>query len=228
MFYATAISDTVGLIKNLVLPRNEAIVVFMLTIATLISITCKIDTGEVLNASTFKSGMSACVCVLGVAWLGDTFVKAHISDIQAVAGDLLHNYPWLLAVVLFFAATLLYSQAATTKALMPAALLLGVSPLTAIASFAAVSALFVLPTYPTLLAAVEMDDTGSTRIGKYVFNHAFLIPWRYRYHAVRDPRLYLWRDYAVNTAGGGPTTGPPSVALTFPARYANIPASCVL
>ncbi len=102
MFYATAISDTVGLIKNPVLPRNEAIVVFMLTIATLISITCKIDTGEVLNASTFKSGMSACVCVLGVARLGDTFVKAHISDIRAVAGDLLHNYPWLLAVVLFF------------------------------------------------------------------------------------------------------------------------------
>ncbi len=176
MFYATAISDTVGLIQNPVLPRNEAIVVFMLTIATLISITCKIDTSEVLNASTFKSGMSACVCVLGVAWLGDTFVKAHISDIQTVAGDLLHNYPWLLAVVLFFAATLLYSRAATTKALMPAALMLGVTPLTAIASFAAVSALFVLPTYPTLLAAVEMDDTGSTRIGKYVFNHAFLIP----------------------------------------------------
>ena len=66
MFYATAISDTVGLIQNPVLPRNEAIVVFMLTIATLISITCKIDTSEVLNASTFKSGMSACVCVLGV------------------------------------------------------------------------------------------------------------------------------------------------------------------
>jgi anaerobic C4-dicarboxylate transporter DcuA len=174
MFYATAISDTVGLIQNPVLPRNEAIVVFMLTIATLISITCKIDTSEVLNASTFKSGMSACVCVLGVAWLGDTFVKAHISDIQTVAGDLLHNYPWLLAVVLFFAATCF--TPATTKALMPAALMLGVTPLTAIASFAAVSALFVLPTYPTLLAAVEMDDTGSTRIGKYVFNHAFLIP----------------------------------------------------
>jgi len=159
-----------------VLPRNEAIVVFMLTIATLICLSCKVDTGEILNAGTFKSGMSACICVLGVAWLGDTFVKHHIEDIQMVAGDLLHSYPWLLAVVLFFAATLLYSQAATTKALMPAALLLGVSPLTAVASFAAVSALFVLPTYPTLLAAVEMDDTGSTRIGKFVFNHPFLIP----------------------------------------------------
>ncbi|WP_233981213.1 anaerobic C4-dicarboxylate transporter [Pectobacterium versatile] len=176
VLYATAISSTVGLIQNPVLPRNEAIVVFMLTIATLICIICKIDTSRILSASTFKSGMSACICVMGVAWLGDTFVKAHISDIQDTAGALLQSYPWMLAVVLFFAATLLYSQAATAKALMPAALLLGVSPVTAVASFAAVSALFVLPTYPTLLAAVEMDDTGSTRIGKFVFNHSFLIP----------------------------------------------------
>ncbi|KHN50392.1 anaerobic C4-dicarboxylate transporter [Pectobacterium fontis] len=176
VLYATAISSTVGLIQNPVLPRNEAIVVFMLTIATLICLTCKIDTARILSASTFKSGMSACICVMGVAWLGDTFVKAHISDIQDTAGTLLQSYPWMLAVVLFFAATLLYSQAATAKALMPAALLLGVSPVTAVASFAAVSALFVLPTYPTLLAAVEMDDTGSTRIGKFVFNHSFLIP----------------------------------------------------
>ncbi|PWC15539.1 C4-dicarboxylate ABC transporter [Brenneria roseae subsp. roseae] len=176
VLYATAISDTVGLIQNPVLPRNEAIVVFMLTIATLICVSCKLDTARILSASTFKSGMSACICVMGVAWLGDTFVKAHIADIQDTAGALLQSYPWMLAVVLFFAATLLYSQAATAKALMPAALLLGVSPVTAVASFAAVSALFVLPTYPTLLAAVEMDDTGSTRIGKFVFNHSFLIP----------------------------------------------------
>lgn len=176
VFYATAISDAVGLISNPVLPRNEAIVVFMLTIAALICLSCKVDTAKILSASTFKSGMSACICVLGVAWLGDTFVKAHIVEIQQFAGDLLTHYPWMLAVILFFASTLLYSQAATTKALMPAALMLGVSPVTAVASFAAVSALFVLPTYPTLLAAVEMDDTGTTRIGRFVFNHSFIIP----------------------------------------------------
>ena len=176
VLYATAISETVGLIQNPVLPRNEAIVIFMLTIAALICLSCKVDTAKILSASTFRSGMSACICVMGVAWLGDTFVKAHLSDIQTLAGDMLQSYPWMLALVLFFAATLLYSQAATTKALMPAALMLGVSPLAAVASFAAVSALFVLPTYPTLLAAVEMDDTGSTRIGKYVFNHSFIIP----------------------------------------------------
>ncbi len=176
MFYATAVSETVGLIANPVLPRNEAIVVFMLTIAALICLSCKVDTSRILSASTFKSGMSACICVMGVAWLGDTFVKAHLSEIQQFAGQLLQDYPWMLAVILFFASTLLYSQAATAKALMPAALLLGVSPVTAVASFAAVSALFVLPTYPTLLAAVEMDDTGSTRIGKFVFNHSFIVP----------------------------------------------------
>ncbi len=174
--YATAISDKVGLITDPILSRDAAIMVLMLTAATFITLFCKVDSGEISNAATFKSGMSACICVLGVAWLGDTFVSNHIQEIKDFAGDLLQNQPWLLSVTLFFASMLLYSQGATTKALMPAALAIGVSPLTAIASFAAVSALFVLPTYPTLLAAVEMDETGSTRIGKAVFNHPFLIP----------------------------------------------------
>jgi anaerobic C4-dicarboxylate transporter DcuA len=174
--YATAISSSVGLIKEPVLDRNSAIMTIMLAVATLTTIFCRIDAAKVLNAATFKAGMSACVCVLGVAWLGTTFVAAHIEEINILAGNLLDANPWLLAVVLFFASMLLYSQAATTKALMPAALALGVSPLAAVASFAAVSALFVLPTYPTLLAAVEFDDTGSTRIGKYVFDHPFIIP----------------------------------------------------
>lgn len=174
--YATAISGNVGLIEDPVLQRDHAIMTIMLTVATLIALVCKINTNDVLNAATFKSGMSACVCVLGVAWLGTTFVSAHIEQINIFAGSLLEAKPWLLAVVLFFAAMLLYSQAATTRALMPAALALGISPMAAIASFGAVGSLFVLPTYPTLLAAVEFDDTGSTRIGKYVFDHPFLIP----------------------------------------------------
>lgn len=176
VFYATAISDTVGLIKEPVLARDHAIISFMLAAATLITFFCKIESKNILNAATFKSGMSACICVLGVAWLGTTFVSAHLEEINVFAGNLLASKPWMLAVVLFFASMLLYSQAATTRALMPAAIALGVSPIAAIAAFAAVSALFVLPTYPSLLAAVEFDDTGSTRIGKYVFDHPFLIP----------------------------------------------------
>ncbi|CAG0934854.1 Anaerobic C4-dicarboxylate transporter DcuA [Rhodocyclaceae bacterium] len=176
VFYAMAISSTFALIKEPVLKRDDAIISFMLGAATLICLFCKADAKNVLNAATFKSGMSACICVLGVAWLGTTFVTAHMKEINVFAANLLTAYPWMLAVVLFFAAMLLYSQAATTKALMPAALALGVSPVAAIAAFAAVSALFVLPTYPSLIAAVEFDDTGSTRVGKYVFDHPFLIP----------------------------------------------------
>ncbi|MDN6310393.1 MAG: anaerobic C4-dicarboxylate transporter [Flavobacteriaceae bacterium] len=174
--YATLTSENIGVITNATISRNQAIIAIMLMAAAAITLVCKINIGQVTNMSTFKSGMSACVCVLGVAWLGDTFVSNHIEEIKEAAGGLLNDYSWLLAVILFFASMLLYSQAATTVALMPAALSLGVAPIAAIASFAAVSALFVLPTYPTLIAAVEMDDTGTTRIGKYVFNHSFLIP----------------------------------------------------
>ncbi|RNE49153.1 anaerobic C4-dicarboxylate transporter [Corynebacterium alimapuense] len=176
MVYATAISEQVGLINNPTVPRNEAIMAIMLAAAAVIVIATRIPADEVIKTQVFRSGMSATICVLGVAWLGTTFINHYIEDIQVLAGDVLETSPWLLAVILFFAAALLYSQAATAKALMPAALAIGVSPLTAVAAFPAVAALFILPTYPTLLAAVEMDDTGSTRIGKYVFNHPFIIP----------------------------------------------------
>jgi anaerobic C4-dicarboxylate transporter DcuA len=176
MGYATAISPNVGLITNPVMPRDAAIITYMLSVAAIIVLACKVPTNEILSASTFKSGMSASICVLGVAWLGTTFVTAHQDTLLKFSGDLLTTQPWLLAVVLFFAAALLYSQAATAKALMPTALAIGVAPFAAVAAFPAVSALFVLPTYPTLLAAVQMDDTGTTQIGKYVFNHPFLVP----------------------------------------------------
>ncbi|WP_022943049.1 anaerobic C4-dicarboxylate transporter [Psychromonas hadalis] len=165
-----------GVIENPTIGRSEAIMAIMLTNAGIIALKCKINLNEVTQMSTFRSGMSACICVLGVAWLGSTFVNGHIDDIKALSGTLLASYPWMLALILFFASMLLYSQGATTAALMPAALSMGIEPSAAIASFAAVSALFVLPTYPTLLAAIEMDDTGSTRLGKYVFDHPFLLP----------------------------------------------------
>ena len=174
--YAVTISEKVGLVETPVMTRDQAIIAIMLSIATVIVATCKVRTRDIATASTFTSGMSASICVLGVAWLGTTFVTENEQRITDAAGDLLTSQPWTLAVVLFFASALLYSQAATTKALIPTALAIGVSPLAAVAAFPAVSALFVLPTYPTLLAAVEMDDTGSTQIGKYVFNHPFLLP----------------------------------------------------
>jgi len=176
MAYATAISKNVGLITDPVMTRDQAIIAFMFSTAAIIVFACKAKTDDILKASTFKSGMSAAICVLGVAWMGTTFVNAHEKEIMSFSGDLLSSQPWLLAVVLVFASALLYSQAATTKALIPTALAIGVAPFAAVAAFPAVSALFILPTYPTLLAAVQMDDTGTTQIGKAVFNHPFIVP----------------------------------------------------
>ena len=183
VLYASAISPAVGLIKPVVVGRDAAIMSLMLLVGTLITIFCKIEVGNIASCSVFKSGMVACVCVLGVAWLGDTFVSGHSGEIKAFAASTVSQTPALLAVVFFFAAMLLYSQAATAKAITPAIVAaLGISAANPgdsymlVASFAAVSALFVLPTYPTLLGAVQMDDTGTTRIGKWVFNHAFFVP----------------------------------------------------
>ena len=183
VLYASAISPAVGLIKPVVVGGDAAIMSLMLLVGTLITIFCKIEVGNIASCSVFKSGMVACVCVLGVAWLGDTFVSGHSGEIKAFAASTVSQTPALLAVVFFFAAMLLYSQAATAKAITPAIVAaLGISAANPgdsymlVASFAAVSALFVLPTYPTLLGAVQMDDTGTTRIGKWVFNHAFFVP----------------------------------------------------
>lgn len=187
VLYATAISKIGGepvFIENVIVGRDAAIMSAMLTIATLIVIFCKVDVSKIPETSSvFRSGMVACVCVFGVAWLGNTFVEGHTDSIKDLASNLVKSYPALLAVAFFFASTLLYSQAATAKALTPVVIAaLGISAANPsdsymlVASFAAVSALFVLPTYPTLLGAVQMDDTGSTRIGKYIFNHAFFLP----------------------------------------------------
>lgn len=174
--YAIVNSPSLGLVATPLMNTTNAILIIMLSVATLITIICRVSTDSILNSSTFKAGMSACICILGVAWLGDTFVQHNLDWIKETAGDLIHEHSWMLAVIFFFCSALLYSQAATAKALMPMALALHVSPLTAIASFSAVSGLFILPTYPTLVAAVQMDDTGTTRIGRFVFNHPFFIP----------------------------------------------------
>ncbi|ELV0210702.1 anaerobic C4-dicarboxylate transporter [Campylobacter upsaliensis] len=181
VLYATAISNNIKWIDPVIMPRDAAIMSFLLTAATLITWLCKVDPGKILDTSVFKSGMTACVCVFGVAWLGNTFVAGHEQAIKDVAGEWVKQTPALLAVAFFFASMLLYSQAATAKAITPVIIsALGIATVAdsgmLVACFAAVSALFVLPTYPTLLGAVQMDDTGSTRIGKFIFNHAFFLP----------------------------------------------------
>ncbi len=136
----------------------------------------KVDVSKLSSQSTFKAGMSAALCVIGVAWLGDTVITHYNNEIKEVAGDFLQGNPWAFAIVLFFLSSLLYSQAVTTISIMPIGVLLGLPPEVLIASFAAVNGLFLLPTYPIEIAAIQMDYTGTTKVGRFVFNHTFLLP----------------------------------------------------
>lgn len=155
---------------------RDIIVVVMLTSACLMLVTSKTKPEAVVTNSTFRSGMSSVAVILGIVTLGITFVDAHLGNIKEIAGDVLHTYPMLLAPVLFFTCALLYSQGSTTPLIIPLAVALGVPNWAILGSFVAVTGIFLLPTYPTSLAAMEMDTTGTTRVGKYILNHPFMLP----------------------------------------------------
>lgn len=155
---------------------RDIIIICMMTAACLMVIFCKTSTDSIVLAPTFRAGMSSVAVILGIVTLGTTFVDAHMTEIKEIAGDVLTAYPMLLALVLFGTCALLYSQGATTPLIIPLAVVLGVPTWAILASYVAVTGVFVLPTYPTSLAAMEFDTTGTTRVGKYVLNHPFILP----------------------------------------------------
>lgn len=155
---------------------RDIIIMCMLSAACLMVVFCKTSPDSIVLAPTFRSGMSSLAVILGIVTLGTTFVDAHMDQIKAIAGDVLSAYPILLALVLFLTCALLYSQGATTPLIIPLAIALDVPTWAILASFVAVTGVFVLPTYPTSLAAIEFDSTGSTRVGKYILNHPFMLP----------------------------------------------------
>ncbi|OOH91783.1 C4-dicarboxylate ABC transporter [Pasteurellaceae bacterium 15-036681] len=158
------------------LSTRDIIIIAMLAGSCLMMLSGKIKPDSIVTNSTFRSGMSSIAVILGIVTLGTTFVDAHLADIKAIAGDVVTNYPMLLAAVLFFTCALLYSQGSTTPLIIPVAVALGVPNWAILASFVAVTGVFVLPTYPTTLAAMEIDTTGTTRPGRFIIDHPFMLP----------------------------------------------------
>jgi anaerobic C4-dicarboxylate transporter DcuA len=153
-----------------------AIEIIMLTAAAVIIIFCKANVDEIVGGSIFKAGASAVVAIFGIAWMGDTFFTGNAEFITNNISNLVTTAPWLFALALFVLSILLYSQAATVRTLMPLGLTLGINPALLIAMFPAVNGYFFIPNYPTVVAAINFDQTGTTRIGKYILNHSFMIP----------------------------------------------------
>ena len=134
----------------------------------------KVKPDAVVTGSVMKAGVVAVISILGIAWLGSTFFESHRTEILGAMSSYVRQYPWLFSLALFLLSILLYSQAATVAALMPVGLQLGVSPPLLIAMFPAVNGYFFLPTYATIVAAIQFDSTGTTGIGRWVVNHSFM------------------------------------------------------
>jgi anaerobic C4-dicarboxylate transporter DcuA len=116
------------------------------------------------------------IAIFGIAWMGDTFINGNIAELKSGIEGVVTQMPWLFGVALFAMSILLYSQAATIRAIAPLGIALGISPWMLIALFPAVNGYFFIPNYPTIIAAINFDRTGSTRIGSWILNHSFMMP----------------------------------------------------
>ena len=160
-----------GVVTQLSMP--ETIEILMMSIAALILIVGKASVKKAVSGNIFGAGMNAMISIFGIAWMGDTFFNGNIEFFKSHIADIVTQYPFLFSVALFIMSIMLFSQAATVRTLFPLGMGLGIPPLALVAMFPAVNGYFFIPNYPTEVAAINFDTTGTTRIGKYVLNHSF-------------------------------------------------------
>ena len=171
-----ALRTVPGAAQPVVVSMPIAIAIVMLAAAAIILVVTKAPVAEVPRCKTCQSGVTAIIGILGLAWLGDTFISANQDVIIGGLSSMAKAAPWTFAIGLFVASMLLYSQAATARALMPLGLALGIPASSLIGMFPAVNGYFFIPNYGTLIAAMQFDRSGTTRIGKYLLNHSFMLP----------------------------------------------------
>jgi anaerobic C4-dicarboxylate transporter DcuB len=149
---------------------------FMLLAGALMILLTKTDPMLIGKSDVFRAGMIAVVAVFGIAWMADTVFEAHLPELKAALTELIKTKPWTFAIALLLVSKLVNSQAAAIAAMVPVGLSIGVPPGYIVAFAAASYGYYILPTYPSDLAAIQFDRSGTTHIGKYVINHSFIVP----------------------------------------------------
>ena len=162
--------------KKVTLGMVHVIQIFMLLAGSLIIIFTKTDAGKISKNEIFRSGMIALVAVFGISWMAETMFTVHTPMMKAALGDIVKAHPWTYAVMLLLISKFVNSQAAALVAFVPLALGIGVDPAIILAFAAACYGYYILPTYPSDLAAIQFDRSGTTHIGKFVINHSFILP----------------------------------------------------
>ncbi len=162
--------------KKTTLGMVHVIQIFMLLAGSLIIIFTKTDASKISKNEIFRSGMIALVAVFGISWMAETMFSVHTPMMKAALGDVVKAHPWTYAVMLLLISKFVNSQAAALVAFVPLALGIGVDPAIILAFAAACYGYYILPTYPSDLAAIQFDRSGTTHIGKFVINHSFILP----------------------------------------------------
>lgn len=146
----------------------------MLAFGGVILLATKTDPRDVPNGVVFKSGMVAAIAIFGIAWMSDTYFKYAMPQFRSGIVEMVTNYPWTFALALFIVSVVVNSQAATARMMLPVGLGLGLDPALLIGLMPAVYGYFFIPNYPSDIATVNFDTSGTTKIGKWYFNHSFM------------------------------------------------------
>lgn len=162
--------------KSLTVGMTQMIEIVMLVSAAFMVMFCKADVSKITSSSVLKAGMMGVVTIFGLAWMSDTWIANNLPFIKSQVALIVRDQPYLFALALFVVSALTHSQGATVGALIPLGIALGIDGLTLVAMYPAVCGYFIIPSTGVLLAGVAFDDTGTTKIGKWVVNHSYIIP----------------------------------------------------
>ena len=159
------------------LPKmNIAIQIIMLCATAFMIIFCKVDLKKAAGGTVWRSGMVAVVAIYGIAWMADTYFGNYMDQIKEMLTGLVSQYPWSIALVFFAVSVLINSQGAVVVAMLPLAYSLGIPGPVLLGVLPSVYGYFFIPNYPSDIATVNFDRTGTTVIGKYLLNHSFMMP----------------------------------------------------
>ena len=158
------------------LKMNLVIQIVMITAAALMIIFCKASPKRAVAGPVWQSGMVAVVAIYGIAWMADTYFSSYMGEIQTMLEGIVKDYPWSIALVFFLVSVLINSQGAVVVSMLPLAYSLGIPGPVLLGVLPAVYGYFFIPNYPSDIATVNFDRSGTTVIGKYLLNHSFMMP----------------------------------------------------
>ena len=155
---------------------NLVIQIVMIAAAALMIIFCKAQPKKAVAGPVWQSGMVAVVAIYGIAWLADTYFSNYLGTMQEMLTEIVKDYPWSIAIVFFLVSVLINSQGAVVVAMLPLAYSLGIAGPVLLGVLPSVYGYFFIPNYPSDIATVNFDRSGTTIIGKYLLNHSFMMP----------------------------------------------------